>query len=240
MRRHLLDGLLGHGVREFGVVSLEEAVHQLTDVPARLYGLRGRGRIADGYAADAVLLDPATVGYRDERIRDDLPGGAWRLYAEADGIHRVLVNGVAVVDDAAFTGALRHPAPLTPAPPPAPAPPPPPLPTNPGAGAEDAAGAATTRLPRSVELARPTACCPGRGEHVDGADVIEVAPGAAVMMPWRVDQPAPGGPVEGLGPQGVVLTAGEDGERPGVGGGGCSKVMMPPSDCHGPQPAPSR
>jgi N-acyl-D-aspartate/D-glutamate deacylase len=98
--------LLGHGVREFGVVSLEEAVHQLTDVPARLYGLRGRGRIADGYAADAVLLDPATVGYRDERIREDLPGGAWRLYAEADGIHRVLVNGVAVVDDGAFTGAL--------------------------------------------------------------------------------------------------------------------------------------
>ena len=98
--------LLSHGVREFGVVSLEEAVQHLTDVPARLYGLKGRGRIADGFAADVVLFDPATVGYREERIREDLPGGAWRLYAEADGVHRVLVNGEAVVVDGAFTGSL--------------------------------------------------------------------------------------------------------------------------------------
>jgi N-acyl-D-aspartate/D-glutamate deacylase len=96
--------VLSHGVREFGVVSLEEAVHQLCDVPARLYGLRGRGRIADGYAADLVLFDPDTVGYGPERTRDDLPGGAWRLYAEATGIERVLVNGVTVVDGGRLTG----------------------------------------------------------------------------------------------------------------------------------------
>jgi N-acyl-D-aspartate/D-glutamate deacylase len=97
--------LLAHGVREFGVVSVEEAVRLLTDVPARLYGLRDRGRIADGYAADAVLFDPETVGYGTERVREDLPGGAWRLYAEATGVHRVLVNGTAVVDDGRLTGA---------------------------------------------------------------------------------------------------------------------------------------
>ena len=98
--------LLSHGVREFGVISLEEAVHQLTDVPAQLYGLVGRGRIADGYAADAVIFDPDTVGYGPERTRDDLPGGASRLYAEATGVHRVLVNGVSVVEDGTLTGAL--------------------------------------------------------------------------------------------------------------------------------------
>lgn len=97
--------LLSHGVREFGVVSLEEAIHQLTDVPARLYGLVGRGRIADGYAADLVLFDPNTVGYRPERTRADLPGGAWRLYAEATGVDRVLVNGVPVVVNGDFTGS---------------------------------------------------------------------------------------------------------------------------------------
>ncbi|HEV3354694.1 MAG TPA: amidohydrolase family protein [Acidimicrobiales bacterium] len=98
--------LLSHGVREFGVVSMEEAVQQLSDVPARLYGLTDRGRIADGNAADVVLFDPDTVGYESERIRDDLPGGSWRLYAEATGVHQVLVNGETVVEDGAFTGEV--------------------------------------------------------------------------------------------------------------------------------------
>jgi N-acyl-D-aspartate/D-glutamate deacylase len=98
--------LLAEGVRQFGVISLEEAVHQLTDVPARLYGLTDRGRIADGGKADLVLFDPERVGFETERLRDDLPGGASRLYAEATGVHQVLVNGVVVVDDGAFTGAV--------------------------------------------------------------------------------------------------------------------------------------
>ena len=51
--------LLAHGVREFEVVTLEEAIHLITDVPARLYGLRERGRIAPGWHADLVLFDPA-------------------------------------------------------------------------------------------------------------------------------------------------------------------------------------
>ncbi len=97
--------LLAHGVREYGVITLEDAVHKITDVPARLYGLRERGRIATGYAADLVLFDPATVGYLPERMRYDLPGGAWRLHSEATGIERVLVNGVTVVQGGTPTGA---------------------------------------------------------------------------------------------------------------------------------------
>ena len=98
--------LLAHGVRQFGVVSLEEAINLLTDVPAQLYGLVGRGRIANGYAADAVMFDPKTVGYENDRMRDDLPGGASRLYAEAIGIHHVLVNGVPVLSEGVMTGAI--------------------------------------------------------------------------------------------------------------------------------------
>ncbi|MGQ0434876.1 MAG: N-acyl-D-amino-acid deacylase family protein [Microthrixaceae bacterium] len=97
--------LLSHGVREYGVITLEDAIHRITDVPARLYGLRERGRIASGYAADLVLFDPATVGYLPERMRYDLPGGAWRLHSEATGVERVLVNGVTVVEGGASTGA---------------------------------------------------------------------------------------------------------------------------------------
>ncbi|MHB1486222.1 MAG: N-acyl-D-amino-acid deacylase family protein [Acidimicrobiales bacterium] len=92
-------------VREHATLSWEEAVHQLTDVPARLYGLRGRGRLAEGWAADVVLFDPGTVAPGPERTRADLPGGASRLYAESEGVRHVLVNGTAVVRDARLTGA---------------------------------------------------------------------------------------------------------------------------------------
>lgn len=98
--------LLAYGVREFGVITLEAAIQQLTDVPAQLYGLVGRGRIVHGYAADAVLFDPERVGHGPERVRADLPGNSWRLYAEATGVERVLVNGTPVVDNGSFTGSL--------------------------------------------------------------------------------------------------------------------------------------
>jgi N-acyl-D-aspartate/D-glutamate deacylase len=89
--------LLGEAVRERQLLSWEEAIHQLTDVPARLYGLRDRGRVEVGGWADLVVFDPDTVAPHAERTRHDLPGGASRVYAGADGIGDVLVNGVPVV-----------------------------------------------------------------------------------------------------------------------------------------------
>lgn len=98
--------LLGHGVREHQVVTLEEAVRLITDVPARLYGLTCRGRIAPGWHADLVLFDPATVGHGPERTRYDLPAGAPRLVADARGVSSVLVGGVEVCRDGVPTGAM--------------------------------------------------------------------------------------------------------------------------------------
>ncbi len=97
--------LLGDGVRRRGLLTWEEAVHQLTGVPAALYGLRDRGRVAEGCWADLMLFDPERVGHGPERTRDDLPGGASRLYAEAEGVAAVLVNGTEIVRDGSFTGA---------------------------------------------------------------------------------------------------------------------------------------
>ncbi len=98
--------LLGHGVREHRVVTLEEAVRLLTDVPARLYGLAERGRITPGWHADLVLFDPETIDHGPERTRYDLPAGAPRLVADARGITSVLVGGVEVCHDGVATGAL--------------------------------------------------------------------------------------------------------------------------------------
>ncbi len=67
--------MLGDGVRARGLLSWEQAVRQLTDVPARLYGLRDRGRLVPGAFADVVVFDPTTIGHGAVRTRDDLPGG---------------------------------------------------------------------------------------------------------------------------------------------------------------------
>ncbi len=98
--------LLAEGVRRRGLVTWEEAVRLLTDAPARLYGVVDRGRVAEGYRADLVVFDPERVGPEPMRTRDDLPGGASRLYAGATGMEHVLVNGTEVVAHDTLTGAL--------------------------------------------------------------------------------------------------------------------------------------
>ena len=95
--------LLGTAVREKQLLALEEAIHLITDVPAQLYGLVERGRLEEGWHADVVVFDPATVQSDDIAMRFDLPGGAGRLYAEAQGIEHVLVNGRALVRDGRLT-----------------------------------------------------------------------------------------------------------------------------------------
>ena len=97
--------LLGDGVRERQLIRLEEAVRQLTSVPARLYGLRDRGVLSEGARADIVVFDPTAIAHGPERTRNDLPGGASRLYADADGVEHVLVNGTEIVRRGELTGA---------------------------------------------------------------------------------------------------------------------------------------
>ncbi len=93
-------------VREGAVFTLEELVQELTSVPARLYGLVGRGRLAPGAWADVVVFDPATIAASPVSMATDLPGGAARLLSTGIGVDHVLVNGREVVAGGGFTGEL--------------------------------------------------------------------------------------------------------------------------------------
>jgi N-acyl-D-amino-acid deacylase len=69
--------------------------------------LRDRGRIAAGSAADFVLFDEAAIGSPERgAFIYDLPTGAGRLHAKAQGISRVVVNGRTLYRDGQPTGEL--------------------------------------------------------------------------------------------------------------------------------------
>jgi N-acyl-D-amino-acid deacylase len=85
--------LLSRWVREKKVLSLEQAVHMLTERPAQIFGLSDRGRLGVGRPADVVVFDPDEVGTSGLRRSNDLPAGAERLVADAFGIDAVVVNG---------------------------------------------------------------------------------------------------------------------------------------------------
>jgi N-acyl-D-aspartate/D-glutamate deacylase len=78
----------------------------LTSAPAELYGLRDRGVVREGAIADLVVLDEDRIAVQNIETRFDLPAGAGRLYAEADGIDHVLVAGSEIARDNVFTGEV--------------------------------------------------------------------------------------------------------------------------------------
>lgn len=87
--------ILGHYVRDEKVLRLEEAIRKMTSFAAEAAGLRGRGLVKTGFAADLAVFDPATV--RD-RATYEKPN----QYSE--GFRYVAVNGVLVVDEGKLTG----------------------------------------------------------------------------------------------------------------------------------------
>jgi N-acyl-D-amino-acid deacylase len=97
--------LFARFVRQFGKLSLERAVHRLTVEPADAWGIRNRGRVAVGAAADLTLFDPATISRGAEVFVSDFPGGGNRYIRHARGIDQVIVNGKVVVDAGKYTDA---------------------------------------------------------------------------------------------------------------------------------------
>jgi N-acyl-D-aspartate/D-glutamate deacylase len=96
--------ILGEGVRERGIFTLEEGVRQITSVPAAHLGLMDRGELREGALADLVVFDPDTIACGPVHTRHDLPAGAMRLYADALGIAHVVVNGTEIIRGQEFLG----------------------------------------------------------------------------------------------------------------------------------------
>jgi len=98
--------LLGYWVREKKIMSLEEGVRKLTFMVASIFGLRDRGLLRPGMAADLVLFDPATVRECEPEMVQDLPGNEKRLIQKATGIEMTIVNGEVLIEQGKHTGAL--------------------------------------------------------------------------------------------------------------------------------------
>ncbi|MGN6155052.1 MAG: N-acyl-D-amino-acid deacylase family protein [Sphingomicrobium sp.] len=88
--------LLGHYVRDEKATTLQDAIHRLSWLPATNLGIRGRGALRDGYYADVVVFDPATI--RDHATYE-------KPDQLATGVRDVFVNGVQVMQDGKHTGA---------------------------------------------------------------------------------------------------------------------------------------
>ncbi len=88
--------VLGYYVRDQKVLTLEDAVRKMTTLPAQILGLRDRGQIHEGFAADLVLFDPATVRETNSFQKPK---------SYPIGIPYTIVNGVVVIDGGKHTGA---------------------------------------------------------------------------------------------------------------------------------------
>jgi N-acyl-D-amino-acid deacylase len=97
--------MLEHYVRDTGRLTLEQAIHRMTGELAKDWGLRDRGTIEPGKAADLVLFDLDELHCGSEEFVDDFPGEARRYVRRASGYAAVIVNGETVLENGRYTQA---------------------------------------------------------------------------------------------------------------------------------------
>ena len=92
-------------VRETGTLSLEEAHFRLSGMSAWAAGLKDRGTLRPGMAADIVMYDYNTVNSAESEIVHDLPANEWRRVQKAEGYKHIMVNGEVTFNDGECSGA---------------------------------------------------------------------------------------------------------------------------------------
>jgi N-acyl-D-amino-acid deacylase len=106
MDSSLQSHVLSYWVREKEAFTLEEAIRLLTLVPASYWGLKNRGLLREGWAADVIVFDPEKIAPMMPVLDHDLPAGARRLKQKAAGLMATVVNGEVVLRNNEHTGAL--------------------------------------------------------------------------------------------------------------------------------------
>jgi N-acyl-D-aspartate/D-glutamate deacylase len=106
MDSSLQSHFLSYWVREKQEFTLEQAMRMLSFVPASYWGLRGRGLLREGYAADVIIFDPDKITPELPRLEYDLSAGARRLKQKASGLMATIVNGQVLLRNNEHTGAL--------------------------------------------------------------------------------------------------------------------------------------
>jgi N-acyl-D-aspartate/D-glutamate deacylase len=97
--------LFSEFVRSSGALSLEQAVQKITSDTAKIWGMKDRGELREGYAADVVVFDAATIGRGPERPAFDMPGDGMRYVRDATGVDAVVVNGEVAWQAGRYTDA---------------------------------------------------------------------------------------------------------------------------------------
>jgi N-acyl-D-aspartate/D-glutamate deacylase len=98
--------VLGEWVRQRQLLTLEDAICRFTFQPARIMGLRDRGLVREGMAADLMVFDLSRIGVKDDEVSHDGPNGSPRRVQGAHGVDYVIVGGEVVLDHGKHTGAL--------------------------------------------------------------------------------------------------------------------------------------
>ncbi|MFN9032114.1 MAG: amidohydrolase family protein, partial [Alphaproteobacteria bacterium] len=97
--------LFSEFVRGTGALTLEQAVAKITGETAAIWGLKDRGLLKPGHAADIVVFDPDRIARGEERPVFDMPGDGMRYTRDSVGVEAVLVNGELAWTPAGYTQA---------------------------------------------------------------------------------------------------------------------------------------
>ncbi len=97
--------LLTHWARDDGALSVEQAIHCLTQRSATFFSLHDRGVVEVGKRADLCVFGLDEIETRAPERRYDLPGGRYRLSRPSAGFRAVIAAGTPTVADGELTGA---------------------------------------------------------------------------------------------------------------------------------------
>ncbi len=99
--------LFSQFVRNCKALSLEQAVKKITLDTANIWGMKDRGVLKEGYAADVTIFDAEQIDRGDEYYTDDVPGDGHRYVRDAIGVNTVVIGGAVAYQDGEYTDSTR-------------------------------------------------------------------------------------------------------------------------------------